>query len=811
MEPENILVAIEDIPYSADKLYEYALTEEIKDIVVPGTIVLCPFGNGNRSVRGIVVKHCLRTDAKVKHVQDICDVSGYLGEDELRLCNYMKNKYFCTFFDAAKTVMPAGALGDFDRIYSLCSNCGDEVLDTLFWQYGNRISRKKLLSLLPRNKFYKILNLVRFGGAQEILQVKNVISDRKQTVVQLDSSSTVYADKCRKKGSEIDKKHLAIISYLAEHGPSTVKEVLYMTGLSDSVIKTLNKRGVLKLSTREIFRNPLKNKHFCSDPGFIVLNKTQQQVAGEICSQLGTGRTHLLYGVTGSGKTHVFMRIIDCVLEKGESALILLPEISLTLQIIERFYQYYGDKVAVLHSALSIGERYDEYKRIRSGAARIVIGTRSAVFAPVQKLGVIIIDEEQEHTYKSDMTPKYHARDIAAFLVHQKNALLLLASATPSFESFNRAMKGDIGFSRLDERFNQQPLPKVLVADMAMEQANGNLTVISNLLASELQKNLQRGEQTILFMNRRGYNSFVSCPMCKFVYKCPNCGIPMTFHKINNHLICHYCGYTVSDQHKCPSCGSETMRYSGFGTQKVEDELKQNFPGIRILRMDADTVGTKSSRDEILTSFGLGKQDVLLGTQMITKGLDFANVTLVGVLMADMSLYSSDFRAYEKTFSLLTQVIGRAGRAEKEGRAVIQTYSPEHIVLEYAFKQDYEGFYKEETALRKSLIYPPFCDVCQVIFLADALSAAFEGAEAFVHKVEMLLQETYNTVPVSIIRPKQTAVPKVGGRNRVRVLIKCRDNQQTRRMLHDAYTWYLKEKIFKNTTISIDINPSMIV
>lgn len=802
--PNNVLVAIEGVPYSADKFYEYAVPQELSGVIAEGSIVFCPFGGGNRKVRGIVVQRCDASGVLVKEISGVYDLCGYLGIKELRLCAYMKSKYFCTFFDAAKTVMPPGVIGSFDRYYQLRGDCEDEAIRVLFAQHDGTISQKALAAALPKSKYYQMLAFVREGVVKEILKFKNVVSDQTLLTAALTPQAQTYILDC-------NEKHRTVLEFLKEHGPCAVKEILYMTGLSNSVLKTLKKHGVITLMPVKTLRNPLKNRiRKTAVPP--VLNDSQQRAADEICLALGTGKTHLLYGVTGSGKTHVFMQVIDRVLARGESALVLLPEISLTLQIIERFYDRYGDILAILHSALSVGERYDEYLRIRSGAARVVVGTRSAVFAPMQRLGIIIIDEEQEHTYKSDMSPRYNARDVAAFLVRQNKSLLLLASATPSFESYSRALSGAIGFSKLGERFNCRPLPKTLVADMTMEHASGNLTVISALLATELQKNLERAEQAILFMNRRGYNSIVTCPQCKFVYSCPNCGIPMTYHQPNDRLVCHYCGHSLPAAGKCPSCGSATLRYSGFGTQKVEAELKKYFPQMRVLRMDADTVGAKASRDQILSSFARGEYDVLLGTQMITKGLDFSNVTLVGVLSADMSLYSSDFRAYEKTFALLTQVTGRAGRAEKEGRAVIQTYSPEHIVLEYAFKQDYEGFYKEETALRKALVYPPFCDVCQVVFLADDLRTAFDGAEAFVHKVEMLLQEAeFSAVPISIIRPRQTSVPKVGGRDRVRVLIKCRDNALTRRLLDNAYIWFLKEKSFKDMSISLDINPSMIV
>ncbi|MBQ1966284.1 MAG: primosomal protein N', partial [Clostridia bacterium] len=417
------------------------------------------------------------------------------------------------------------------------------------------------------------------------------------------------------------------------------------------------------------------------------------------------------------------------------------------------------------------------------------------------------IDEEQEHTYKSEASPRYHAREVAAFRVHRGNGLLLLASATPSFESYYRANRGLIGLERLTERFNGRPLPKVIVADLRREMMAGNRSCIGRTLGIELEQNLQRGEQSILFMNRRGYQSHITCTSCNTVVKCPHCGIAMTYHSYNNRVVCNYCGYSTAYLSSCSSCGGKRLLYSGVGTQKAEEELVRLFPGIRVCRMDADTVGGKYTREGILNDFRDKKYDVLLGTQMITKGLDFPDVTLVGVLNADMSLYTSDFRAFEKTFSLLTQVVGRAGRAEKEGRAVVQTYSPTHYVLSHAFAQDYEGFYNEEMSLRKSLLYPPYCDLCQFCFLADSEAEAFRAANDFSELIRAKTQDDSTNFPVRLILPKVTAVPLVGGKTRVRVLMKCKDTRAQRQMISDLLDEFRSLKENREITVIADVNP----
>lgn len=814
MTPEkSVRVYIEGVPFQADKQYEYLLPAALEEVVCAGSLVRCPFGRGSRAVRAVVVD--IREpsgDAKLKEIEDVFSEAPVLDEKGLRLCAFMKERYFCPFFEAAKTVMAPGTVGGFDRFIRMDAPVSDDEIRGFFEANKNVVSRKNLAERLGKEKYAKVLRLIKRGELVETLEKKSTVADSVSRGVRVLPGAADYVRRERRKNTTAVQKRLSVLDYLLENGEASVKDVLYMTGVSASVLKTLEKYGVLEFFEKETPRNPLKNKERGQSPEPRALNAEQQKAFDEISKNLGSGGAHLLYGVTGSGKTHVFTALADEVLARGKSVLLLLPEISLTLQIIDRLINRYGDLLAVLHSGLSVGERYDEYKRIRAGVARFVVGTRSAVFAPVENLGLVIVDEEQEHTYKSEKSPRYDAKAVAGYRVAEEKALLLVASATPSFESFYKAKKGRIGFSVLRERYNGEPLPKVLVDDMSRELAEGGRNIIGSVLAAEIAKNAEKHEQTILFMNRRGYNSFVQCPKCKYVFTCKSCGIPMTYHAANDRLVCHYCGESRPAATVCPVCGSKTLKYSGYGTQRAEREIKALFPELRVLRMDADTVGGKNSRDEILSAFARREYNVLLGTQMITKGLDFPDVTLVGVLSADSMLYSSDFRAYEKTFSLLTQVVGRAGRADKQGRAVIQTFSPTHLVLEHAIKQDYEGFFEEETALRKLLVYPPFCDVCQCVFTADSLSRAFEAAEMFLRRVEdELKREEFAKLPLTVIRARQTAVPMVGGRDRVRILVKCRDDAKTRRLLREVYLGILTDKNARDITVGIDMNPTSIV
>ena len=485
------------------------------------------------------------------------------------------------------------------------------------------------------------------------------------------------------------------------------------------------------------------------------------------------GGTGLLFGVTGSGKTQVYLKLIDKAIENGKDVIVLVPEISLTSQVIAIFHKRYGDMVAVFHSALSMGERNDEYKRADRGDARIVIGTRSAVFAPLHNLGLIIMDEEQEHTYKSERTPRYHAKDAANFRCKYNKALFLMTSATPSLESYSNAVKGKYALCEMNERYGDAKLPQVITVDMKAEMKSGNHTPVSAKLRELLQEALDNRKQAILLINRRGYNTFIACNDCGHVITCPNCSISLTYHSYNNRLTCHYCGYTKTLDTICPECGSDNVRYSGYGTQRIEDELTALFPSARILRMDADTTSTKFSHDKMFSAFSNHEYDILIGTQMVAKGLDFPDVTLVGVVNADNSLYDENYNSAERSFDLITQVVGRSGRRDEQGKAVIQTINPYNECIEFAAMQDYKGFFKNEIMLRKALIYPPYCDMISVSFVGENENTAALCAKSFLYRLS----------------------------------VKCRNSKNVRMMFNEILKKIGKMKEYKDISVSVDLNP----
>ena len=537
------------------------------------------------------------------------------------------------------------------------------------------------------------------------------------------------------RGEELPRltpKQQSVADLLLDIGSATVEEIKTLCGVGDGVLKNMEKCGVLRFFKKEKYRNPYADLPAAPKAAEIELSAEQTKAYHTLSAMLdGDGGSALLYGVTGSGKTQVYMRLIDRALQQGKDTIVLVPEIGLTPQVLGLFHQRYGRQVAVLHSGLSIGERNDEYRRADRGEAKIVLGTRSAVFAPLHALGLIIMDEEQELTYKSERTPRYHARDIARYRAGESGALFVMASATPSIESYAAAKAGKYTLCSLEHRFGNAALPQVCTVDMKGELHAGHRSPLSRTLQKQIQSNLDAGKQTILLMNRRGYNTFIACNDCGHVITCPNCSISLTYHSYSNRLMCHYCGYSKPLDNTCPECGSHAVRYSGFGTQRIEDELQALFPAARILRMDADTTAGKFSHQKLFDAFASHEYDILVGTQMVAKGLDFDDVTLVGVVNADNALYDENYLSHERAFDLITQVVGRSGRRDATGMAVIQTIDPCNPVIDLAARQDYPAFFETEYALRRILTYPPFCDIYGVFFISEDENAAALAAKAF--------------------------------------------------------------------------------
>jgi len=595
-------------------------------------------------------------------------------------------------------------------------------------------------------------------------------------------------------------KQAAVLELLAKTGAMSVRELCFCTGAADSSVKTLEKQGLLSIRKQTVFRKPSFKTKPDAEP--IVLNAVQQRVFEKISLSLKSEKPEavLLYGVTGSGKTLVYIKLIEEALVMGKTAIVLVPEIALTPQTMGLFISYFGQQIAVLHSALGSGERNDEWKRIFNGEVKVVVGTRSAVFAPLKNIGLIVLDEEQEHTYKSENSPRYHAREIAKYRVARSGAVLLLSSATPSLESMYAADMGKYKFYTIENRYNEQTLPHVIIADMKKELREGNGGSVSSVLRIEIEKNIKRGEQSILFINRRGTNPLVTCGQCGFAFHCRQCSVSMTYHAVNNRLICHYCGYSRQVPPLCPDCGGK-LKFIGAGTQKVESELLELFPGIRIIRMDSDTVARMNSHDRLLSRFRDEKAEILLGTQMVTKGLDFENVTLVGVLSADLSLYMSDYRAHERTFSLITQVVGRSGRGDKPGRAVIQTFTPSHDVITLASKQDYTEFYERELALRKTMAIPPVCDLLAITTTGTDESAVISACKIV---KEALLGYLRGDKTVKLLGPAPAFVPKVKGKYRYRVLVNCNNTKHIRETIAHTIREFSRDKRGRGVAVFVD-------
>ena len=602
--------------------------------------------------------------------------------------------------------------------------------------------------------------------------------------------------------SKLTPRQKEVIDLLVDVGAASVKEICYFTGVTTSVIEGLIKKGAVISFNKPVYRSV--NKNTTPKKSKIVLTDEQKKAFEglEALYELPEPKTALLYGVTGSGKTQVFLRLVDKAVEENKGVIVMVPEISLTPQLLSVFSARYGDKIALFHSGLSLGQRMDEYKRVKEGKALIALGTRSAVFAPVHNLGLIIMDEEQEHTYKSEQSPRFHARDVSAFRVKQSSALLLLASATPSVETFTKAKSGKISVFTLKNRYGNAVLPEVETVDMTKEIKDGNKSVVSRRLYDAVCETLNNGNQAILLLNRRGHNTYISCPSCGNVAVCPHCSISLTYHSANNRMMCHYCGYSETVSEKCPECGGEHIKYSGVGTQKAEEELRALFPNARILRLDADSTMAKDSYANYLKDFGEGKYDILLGTQMVAKGLDFPSVTLVGVLGADNAMFSEDFRSFERTFSLLTQVVGRAGRGESAGKAIIQTADPFSDLIQKAKNQDYDSFYNDEILNRKMRVFPPYCDICVV----SVRSVSRENAEKSINLIfgEIKKQiEKNDSVKVIILGPSPASIPKVNNRYRYQMIIKCKNNKEFRAVLKEA----VAVKLVADSTVSVDFNP----
>ena len=813
-------IAVSAATYAIDKPYDYLIPPKLADDLRPGMRAAVPFGAGNRVSDGIVLALGEREDtAKLKYVLALLDEEPVLDPEAVQLALWMREHYFCTVYDAMRVMLPTGLWFSLKDCWRIAPGVDRAAA---YDGAGEDEAAQKLVGLLFSNNGWAELGKIRLafgtanpGSALRALERQGIIVQEAGAARGVKDKTEQVATLAMDPGDALalltPKRKRAPLQYAAGEalcavGETSAKELCYFTGASMSTLKALERQGVLTLSKREIYRRPELPAREEAAP--VELNGEQQAAYEELLAQAeGGGGAALLYGVTGSGKTQIYLKLIHALLERGRTALVMVPEISLTPQLMRIFVSHFGCEVAILHSSLSAGERCDEWKRVRRGEARVVVGTRSAVFAPLPNLGAIILDEEQEPSYKSEQNPRYHAREVARYRCHRAGALLVLGSATPSVETMYRARQGEYNLLTLSRRFNERALPKVTIVDMKEELRRGNGGSISTVLAQRLEETVDRGEQAILFLNRRGASRMAVCGECGEIPTCPRCSVHLTYHSANRRLMCHYCGHSQPLPDRCPVCGG-LLRFVGAGTQKVEEELQSLFPGVGVLRMDADTVSVTHSHEALLEKFRRQRIPILLGTQMVAKGLDFENVTLVGAVSADQSLYTGDVHAAERTFSLLTQVAGRAGRGEKEGQAVIQTFTPDNDVIRFAAQQDYDSFYRQEIRIREVRELPPCSDlfllcasgleetavlrVC--LRLRDSLSAAMGKAP-------------YRGTAYRLLGPAPAPVAKVNDRYRYRLVLNTKNTRAMRQLVAHLLRRAQSDRQNRGVALYADLDP----
>jgi len=845
-------VYILESPYHIDRIYHYYIPNELRERIVPGTIVEVPFGNGNRRMTGAVYEITDAADKEeLKPILSAADVfPPYLSEEGLKLCSFLKNHTLCTFGEAVKCILPPGAVSKMAEYYRIKPGISEDtaakVLDAM-----NEKSLFVYTALKEKRRMSKESLRVRFGedvGALLTRMIKQGIVEKcgelKQSENLLKITKVFPADISEGDIAKMrSERQSSILGYVSSYPASTVDEIASSLSIEKQAVRAavsaLEKKGMVKCESETVYRNPFaaENVSMSAYAKPFTLSDEQQSALDTLTDLYESDgpKAALLHGVTGSGKTNVMLKLIDRVLEDGKGVIMLVPEIALTPQTVGRFACRYGERIAVIHSALSAGERFDAWRRIREGIADVVIGTRSAVFAPVKKLGLIIIDEEHEHTYKSDTDPKYSAHDVASFRCGESGATMILASATPSVTSYHKAVTGKYTLVELKNRFGKSTLPKVEVADMRTELMSGNTSPLSRALISRISEDLENGRQSILFLNRRGYNSTITCRSCGEAVRCPHCSVTMTYHtrqgcsiprqreagegylevrQKSGYLHCHMCGYKSSVPSRCPDCGEEHFLFTGYGTQLAEDELKRLFPHVKVARMDHDTTQGKASHEKLLASFREGEADVLLGTQMVTKGHDFPRVTTVGILNADSSLFLDDYRANERTFSMLTQVIGRAGRADAEGVSVIQTFSPNSDIIELAKNQDYRGFYENEIRIRRERTFPPFCDIAVVTLASSDEARLAHAAVRMGERIREHIRADFTDVKAIIYGPFEAPVYKVQNVCRLRFVIKCRLSRRTREFISSLICDFSKNgknsRAASTVRVTADLNPTTI-
>ncbi|GIN18994.1 primosomal protein N' [Siminovitchia fordii] len=795
----TIAQVIVDVPsLGTDRVFDYAIPKKWEGMIQPGMRVAVPFGP--RSIQGFVVKLNEHTDIeKIKKIIQPLDLAPVLNEELLRLGSWMAKETISFKVSVFHAMLPVAMKAKYEKVIK--KKDGSSLLLEGLFEDKQEISWKEAEK---RNLLPALYKEIQSGNAEVIYFVKDRARKKLKRAVEPNVEKAEMEEMLQTLPSNAVNQR-KIIHYLLKSNQGMVEAAVLAkeAEVPASTIKALIKKGVLSEHMVEEYRDPYEHKDF-EKTSPLPLTKDQQAAMAPILHSIGhqTHETFLLYGVTGSGKTEVYLQAIQEVIKQGKEAIVLVPEIALTPQMVERFKGRFGSDVAVLHSRLSIGEQYDEWRKIQRKEVKVVVGARSAVFAPFENLGIIIIDEEHESSYKQEETPRYHARDVAIKRGEYHRCPVILGSATPSLESFARAQKGVYHLLTLSKRMNDRELPPVSVVDMREEMRSGNRSMFSTELFEKIKDRLHKGEQTVLFLNRRGHSTFIMCRDCGYVMQCPHCEISMTYHRSSNEMKCHYCGFQTGVPTECPECSGNHIRYFGMGTQKVEEELVKLLPEARIIRMDVDTTTRKGAHERILEHFQSGKADILLGTQMIAKGLDFPNITLVGVLSADTMLHLPDFRAAEKTFQLLTQVSGRAGRHELSGEVVVQTYTPEHYSIQLAAMQDYPRFYNQEMSMRKIGSYPPFYYLALVTVTHEDLMQAVAVTEKISNYLKSKISEE-----AILLGPVASPIPKINDRYRYQCLIKYKREPNLFSALRKILEHYNPQASRDALSITIDINP----
>ncbi|MED3832803.1 primosomal protein N' [Peribacillus frigoritolerans] len=802
----DIASVIVDVPAKqTDREFDYRIPEKWNQVIKPGMRVIVPFGP--RMVQGFVTGLKAKSDfAKLRFIKEPMDLEPIINDELLQLGDWLTKEAMCFKISALQAMLPAAMKAKYEKVIKVVEDKKDQLPPSIQNLFGKNDSLS-WKDVIEGENASLVQKEMQNGNLELEYNVKNRLNKKTVRVIK----SLLSPMELKEMASAISshaKKQQELLQYFIEHQePIPLKELLELMNTSSGTVKSLVSKGALAEMDQEVYRDPYENRVFEKSIPF-TLTAEQAAALKPIQEKIHHDEhdVFLLYGVTGSGKTEVYLQAIASVIEKGKEAIMLVPEISLTPQTVKRFKERFGEQVAVMHSGLSVGEKYDEWRKIHRKEVKVVVGARSAVFAPFESLGLVIIDEEHESSYKQEETPRYHARDVAIERAKSYGCPVILGSATPTLESFARAKKNVYKLLTLSQRMNKNALPAVDIVDMREELRTGNRSMFSELLFTKLKDRLEKGEQTVLMLNKRGHSSFVMCRSCGLVINCPNCDISLTYHRFNDIMKCHYCGFEEGMPSNCPECESEHIRFFGTGTQKVEEELAKILPEARVIRMDVDTTSKKGSHERLLNAFGEGKADILLGTQMIAKGLDFPNITLVGVLSADTMLHLPDFRSSEKTFQLLTQVSGRAGRHQLPGEVVIQTYTPEHYSIELSALQDYDAFYEREMYLRRQSHYPPYYYVVLITVSHEDLMKTVSVTE----KITNYLGSRLNRDSV-VLGPVASPISRINNRYRYQCLIKYKREPDLNQHLRTLLEHYQKETAQNHLQISIDLNPQIMM